>query len=166
MRPVQAFVGFGANLGDRWATIQRASALLGKLPGIGWVIFSPVFESDPVGVLDQPLFLNLVAGLETTLTPEELLVGLQEIERQLGRKRLLRWGPRTIDLDLLLFAGETRSGPELELPHPRMFDRSFVVEPLRLLLERDPFQNEAWADLRRRLSDLPGDPTLRSWRLS
>jgi 2-amino-4-hydroxy-6-hydroxymethyldihydropteridine diphosphokinase len=124
---------------------------------------SPVYESDPIGVLAQPLFLNLVAGVETSLTPEQLLHRLLEIEQHLGRQRVVRWGPRTIDLDLLLFAGETRPGPELELPHPRMFERAFVVEPLRVLLQAPRFRNETWDGLRKQLAALPPGPGLRPW---
>lgn len=163
MKVAQAFVGLGANLGDRWATIQRAIDRLRQTPGVALVECSPVFETDPVGILDQPLFLNLVAGLETTLTPEELLARLQQIELELGRERTVRWGPRTIDLDLLLYAGEIRRGPELELPHPRMFERVFVMEPLRLLLLAPRFRNDTWAGTRERLMTLPRDPGLRLW---
>ncbi|MBI3885136.1 MAG: 2-amino-4-hydroxy-6-hydroxymethyldihydropteridine diphosphokinase [Opitutae bacterium] len=161
---VQAFVGLGANLGDRWATLQTALELLRQTPGLPAVESSPVYESDPVGVLDQPLFLNLVAGVETTLAPEALLRRLGEIEHHLGRQRTVRWGPRTLDLDLLLFAGETRASPDLELPHPRMFGRAFVTEPLRELLRRPRFQQPAWAELRARLAALPPGAGLRPWR--
>ncbi len=163
MNTAQAFIGVGANLGDRWGTIQRALGLLGQTPGIAQVACSPVFESDPVGIIDQPLFLNLVCGVETTLAPEQLLARLLEIEESLGRKRLLRWGPRLIDLDLLLFAGETRTGPELELPHPRMFERAFVTEPLRLLLQAPRFRTAAWTGVQERLATLPPGTGLRSW---
>ncbi len=163
MNAAQAFVGIGANLGDRWTTVLRAIDLLQRAPGVAGVECSPVFESDPVGVLDQPLFLNLVVGLETTLSPEELLARLQQIEQELGRERKRRWGPRMIDLDLLLYAGESRSGPELELPHPRMFERAFVVEPLLSLLRRPRFRNEIWAGMLHRLTALPPGTGLRPW---
>jgi 2-amino-4-hydroxy-6-hydroxymethyldihydropteridine diphosphokinase len=163
MDPAQAFIGVGANLGDRWATIGHALGRLQAAAGIVAVELSPVFESDPVGVLDQPLFLNLVAGVETTLTPEALLGSLLAIELELGRKRILRWGPRSIDLDLLLYAGETRRTPGLQLPHPRMFERPFVVEPLRALLEQPRFQGPVWAGLRAQLADLPVGGGLRPW---
>jgi 2-amino-4-hydroxy-6-hydroxymethyldihydropteridine diphosphokinase len=163
MKAAQAFVGIGANVGDRWATIQRAIDRLKEAPGVALVECSPVFETDPVGLLDQPLFLNLVGGLETTLSPEELLARLQQIEQELGRKRTVRWGPRTIDLDLLLYAGEIRCGPELELPHPRMFERAFVVEPLRLLLHAPRFANAVWGGTREQLEALPRGTGLRPW---
>ncbi len=163
MKTAQAFIGVGANLGDRWGTIRSALERLRQTAGIDAMELSPAYESDPVGVLAQPLFLNLVVGVETSLTPEQLLHRLLEIEQQLGRQRGVRWGPRTIDLDLLLFAGETRPGPELELPHPRMFERAFVVEPLRVLLQAPRFRNETWDGLRKQLAALPPGPGLRPW---
>ena len=100
----------GANLGDRWATMRRALAALAREPGIKAVEASAVYETAPVGVVDQPEFLNLVLGVETTLTPEELLAVLHQLEKAAGRRREqeVRWGPRTLDLDLLLYEGETR----------------------------------------------------------
>lgn len=163
MQPEQAFVGIGANLGDRWATIRQAIDRLAQTPGIVALECSPVFETEPVGLREQPWFLNLVAGLETTLSPEDLLVRLQQIEHELGRKRAVHWGPRTIDLDLLLQGDATRNGPELALPHPRMFERAFVVEPLFLLLQAPRFQGAAWDGLRERLAALPRGGGLRLW---
>ncbi len=163
MPSVQAFVGLGANLGDRWATIQRAVDLLAQTPGIVAVECSPVFETEPVGLRDQPWFLNLVAGFETTLSPEALLLRLQQIEQELGRTRTVHWGPRTIDLDLLVQEGETRSGSGLVLPHPRMFERAFVVEPLRRLLQTPRFQGDRWAGLRDQLAVSPPAGQIRLW---
>jgi 2-amino-4-hydroxy-6-hydroxymethyldihydropteridine diphosphokinase len=104
-----------------------------------------------VGRTDQPKFLNLVAGIETTLTPEELLTTLQKIEHAFGRKRVERWGPRTLDLDLLVYESEKRDTPELTLPHPRMLERAFVTVPLREVLQRPRFQGGQWTVLRERL---------------
>jgi len=134
--PRQAFVGVGANLGDRPATIRAAIAALRAAPGILDVESSAIYETAPVGITDQPAFLNLVLGLVTTLTPEDLLALLRATERAAGRTRVneIRWGPRTLDLDLLLFENETRSTPDLTLPHPRMWDRPFVTIPLAQLL--------------------------------
>ncbi len=150
----QAFIGVGANLGDRWGTIRTALAELGRTPGIVALEASAVFETAPVGVTDQPMFLNLVVGIETTLTPEELLAVLLKLERAAGRQREkeTRWGPRTLDLDMLLFEGETRAGPQLTLPHPRMWERAFVLAPLKDLLECNiRFQLPCWEELCRRL---------------
>jgi 2-amino-4-hydroxy-6-hydroxymethyldihydropteridine diphosphokinase len=120
-----AYVGLGANLGDRERTIRAAIA---QLPDV--VAVSPLRETDPVGVTDQPRFLNGVAALETELAPRELLDVLLAVERRLGRERRERWGPRTIDLDLLLYGNEVIDEDGLEIPHPRLHERRFVLEPL------------------------------------
>ena len=120
-----AYVGLGANLGDREGTIRAAVA---QLPGV--VAVSPLRETDPVGVTDQPQFLNGVAALEIELTPRELLDVLLTVERRLGRDRGERWGPRTIDLDLLLYGDEVIDEDGLTVPHPRLRERRFVLEPL------------------------------------
>ena len=120
-----AYVGLGANLGDREGTIRAAVA---DLPDV--VAVSLLRETDPVGVTDQPQFLNGVAALETELTPRELLDVLLAVERRLGRERRERWGPRTIDLDLLLYGDEVIDEDGLTIPHPRLHERRFVLEPL------------------------------------
>jgi 2-amino-4-hydroxy-6-hydroxymethyldihydropteridine diphosphokinase len=151
----QAFIGVGANLGDRWGTIRAALTALAREPGVVTVEESAVYETAPVGLTDQPSFLNLVAGVETTLTPGRLLSGLHSLEKAAGRRREreVRWGPRPLDLDLLLFEGEKRAGPELILPHPRMWERAFVLVPLRELLARVRwFDRPEWAAERTRLA--------------
>jgi 2-amino-4-hydroxy-6-hydroxymethyldihydropteridine diphosphokinase len=120
-----AYIGLGANLGDREATIRAAVA---ALPGV--VAVSSLRETEPLGVVDQPRFLNGVAALETDLSARELLGVLLRVERALGRERRERWGPRTIDLDLLLYGDETIDEPGLRVPHPRLHERSFALEPL------------------------------------
>jgi 2-amino-4-hydroxy-6-hydroxymethyldihydropteridine diphosphokinase len=126
----RAYVGVGANLGDREATIRAA---IESLPGIVGV--SELRETDPVGVADQPAFLNGAVALETDLAPRDLLDALLAVERELGRERRERWGPRTIDLDLLLYGDETIEEPGLTVPHPRLHERRFALEPL---LDLDP----------------------------
>jgi 2-amino-4-hydroxy-6-hydroxymethyldihydropteridine diphosphokinase len=153
----QALLGAGSNLGDRCATLRDAIARLRLHPGISALESSPVYETDPVGLLDQPAFLNLALGIETSLAPEELLTFLQELEHGAGRARAVRWGPRTLDLDLLAFENETRATARLELPHPRLLGRPFVTIPLRALLVRARFQTPGWDALRRELSLLPAD---------
>lgn len=160
--PRQAFVGLGANLGDRRATLTQALERLRAHPEIDAVIASSVYETDPVGVTDQPVFLNQVAGLETTLSPEALLGVLLGIEREFGRVRVQRWGPRTLDLDLLAYEGETRSTAELQLPHPRLCERGFVTVPLSELLGQPRFRREAWEELRRRLVGRETHPGVRA----
>ncbi|HUL54602.1 MAG TPA: 2-amino-4-hydroxy-6-hydroxymethyldihydropteridine diphosphokinase [Opitutaceae bacterium] len=166
-RSRQAFVGVGANLGDRWAAIRRAKAALARVPGIAGVEASAVYETAPVGVLDQPEFLNLVLGIETTLAPEVLLAVLHRLEQAAGRRREkeVRWGPRALDLDLLLYEGETRTGPDLTLPHPRMWERAFVTVPLRELVARLAwFDRPAWAEARARLAAPPATEGVRRWQ--
>ncbi len=120
-----AYVGLGANLGDRAGSIQRASELLEARR------LSTVRETEPWGVTDQPRFLNAVAEVEWSGTAHELLERLLEIERELGRVRDgSRWGPRLIDLDLLVFGSETIDEPGLTVPHPELARRAFVLEPL------------------------------------
>lgn len=127
----RAYVALGANLGAREATLRRALELLDGREDTTVVGISQLRETDPVGLLDQPRFLNGAAALDTELGPVELLAVLLEIERTLGRVRDgVRNGPRSIDLDLLLFDAETIEGPELTLPHPRLHERRFVLEPL------------------------------------
>jgi 2-amino-4-hydroxy-6-hydroxymethyldihydropteridine diphosphokinase len=121
----RAYVGLGANLGDRDGSIRRAADLLGA------VRLSTIRETEPWGYADQPPFLNAVAELETELSPRALLDRLLEVERELGRTREApRWGPRTIDLDLLLYGDLALDEPGLTIPHPRLHERLFVLEPL------------------------------------
>lgn len=146
--PRQTLIAAGANLGNRLATLSAAIDVLGHTPGIVHVECSRVYETDPVGYLDQPAFLNVVAGVETTLSPEALLEVLQAIETRFGRERAIRWGPRTLDLDLLAYEGETRQTTRLILPHPRMRERAFVLVPLADVLARPAFRRASWDDLR------------------
>jgi len=134
---VRAYVGLGSNLGEREATLWKALEGLGATEGIEVLAVSSFRETDPVGVVDQPRFVNAAAALETSLSPRELLERLLDVERSLGRDRAVeeRWGPRTLDLDLLLYGGESIDEPGLEVPHPRLAERAFVLEPL---LELDP----------------------------
>jgi 2-amino-4-hydroxy-6-hydroxymethyldihydropteridine diphosphokinase len=134
---VRAYVGLGANLGDRESTIRRAIELLAAEPAVEVVAASSLRETDPVGYAEQPRFLNGAAAVETELGPRALLDRLLVIERELGRVRDEgpRFGPRTIDLDLLLYGDEVLDEPGLRVPHPRLAERLFVLEPL---YELDP----------------------------
>jgi len=126
----RAYVALGANLGDREASIRLAAGLLGASR------LSSIRETEPWGYADQPMFLNAVAEVEWGQTPRELLDRLLEVERELGRTRQgPRYGPRTIDLDLLLFGDQVVDEPGLTVPHPRLHERLFVLEPL---FELDP----------------------------
>jgi 2-amino-4-hydroxy-6-hydroxymethyldihydropteridine diphosphokinase len=126
----RAFVGLGANLGDREGTIREALRLLDAHEDVTVAAVSTLRETDPVGVVDQPRFLNGAAALDTDLAPRALLDLLLDVERDLGRVRAERWGPRTIDLDLLLYGLAVVDEPGLTLPHPRLHERRFVLEPL------------------------------------
>jgi 2-amino-4-hydroxy-6-hydroxymethyldihydropteridine diphosphokinase len=128
----RAYVALGANLGDREATIRAALAELDLVPGVRVVAVSSLRETDPVGYLDQPRFLNGAAALETTVAPRELLDVLLAVERRFGRTRedVPAQGPRTLDLDLLLYGSEEIDEPGLTIPHPRLHERRFVLEPL------------------------------------
>jgi 2-amino-4-hydroxy-6-hydroxymethyldihydropteridine diphosphokinase len=124
-----AYVGLGSNLGDREQLIREAAELIAAKR------LSTIRETEPWGLEDQPQFLNAVAELETSLTPRHLLDRLLEVERRLGRERSgPRWGPRTIDLDLLLYGEQALDEPGLVVPHPRLGERAFVLEPLAELV--------------------------------
>jgi 2-amino-4-hydroxy-6-hydroxymethyldihydropteridine diphosphokinase len=126
-----AYIGLGSNLGDREATLRRAVDLLGSRPGIRVVAVSSLHETEPVGLLEQPRFLNAAAAVETELSPRALLDELLAVERALGRTREgPRYGPRTIDLDLLVYGEEVVREEGLDVPHPRLHERRFVLEPL------------------------------------
>jgi 2-amino-4-hydroxy-6-hydroxymethyldihydropteridine diphosphokinase len=133
----RAFVGIGANLGDREGTIRQALERLAERPGAEVVAVSALRETDPVGYLDQPRFLNGAVELRTELPPRDLLELLLGVERELGRVRGdgPRFGPRPIDLDLLLYDDEVVDEPGLVIPHPRLHERRFALEPLA---ELDP----------------------------
>ena len=132
-----AYIGLGSNLGDREEALTAAVAALRANPGVAVVAESSVRETEPWGGIPQPNYLNAVVAVVTELAPAELLRELLDIERTLGRDRSaqVRFGPRTIDLDLLLYGDETVAEPGLEIPHPRIAERRFVLEPL---VELDP----------------------------
>jgi 2-amino-4-hydroxy-6-hydroxymethyldihydropteridine diphosphokinase len=134
---VRAYVGLGSNLGDREGTLRAALGRLRHLPETKVLRVSTLRNTEPVGYLDQPRFLNGAAELETGLTARRLLGALLELERAFGRDRasVPAQGPRTLDLDLLLYGQEQIDEPGLELPHPRLHERRFVLEPLA---ELDP----------------------------
>jgi 2-amino-4-hydroxy-6-hydroxymethyldihydropteridine diphosphokinase len=128
---MRAYVGLGANLGDREATISQALRLLGEADGVDVVAVSSLRETEPWGPVEQPPFLNGAAAVETTRSPRELLELLLAVEHRLGRVRAgERFGPRTIDLDLLLYDDVELDEPGLTLPHPRLHERRFALEPL------------------------------------
>jgi 2-amino-4-hydroxy-6-hydroxymethyldihydropteridine diphosphokinase len=130
-RWLPAYVGVGSNLDEPALQVSRALEALAKIPGSLLVARSPSYRTQPLGSITQPQFVNAVAGLLTQRTPEELLADLRAVERELGRTAPReRWGPRLIDLDLLVVGRETRAGDVLTLPHPGIAERDFVLYPL------------------------------------
>lgn len=127
----RVFVSLGSNLGDRAGHLRAAREALGALPATRVVAASRVYETAPLEVVDQPSFLNQVLCLETGLEPLDLLRECQRIEADHGRRREVRFGPRTLDVDILLFEGVECDSRELTLPHPRMMKRAFVLVPLQ-----------------------------------
>lgn len=131
----RAHIGLGANMGDRLQFLQRAVQRLGETIGIEVIDVSSVYETEPVGPTDQPWFLNAVAAVDTSLSPVTLLDQTQAIERTLGRETTYRWGPRTIDLDILLYDDKQVTTATLVIPHAELCRRAFVMIPL---LELEP----------------------------
>lgn len=127
---VSAFIGLGANLDDPRDQVQRAFGELARLPQSTLVARSSLWHSAPVGYANQPAFVNAVARLETGLSADALLDELKKVESAHGRERSFANAPRTLDLDLLLYGEEVRASPQLTLPHPRMHERAFVLNPL------------------------------------
>ncbi|ACX52963.1 2-amino-4-hydroxy-6-hydroxymethyldihydropteridine pyrophosphokinase [Ammonifex degensii KC4] len=152
VKPAKALVGLGSNLGDRLQNLKAALSALGRTPGIKLEKVAPLYRSAPWGKTDQPDFFNTVALISTFLSPFGLLASLLEIEKELGRRRENeeRWGPRPIDLDLLLYEDLAVETEELVLPHPRLTERAFVVVPLADLMPELKLPNgkgaREWAD--------------------
>lgn len=146
---VRAFIGLGSNMGDRMALLGRALDGIDGLEGTDVLAVSNVVESEPWGVTRQPLFVNAVACIDTDLSPEALLAVAKGLEARLGRVSGERYGPRAIDIDILLYGEEERESAALTLPHPRLAERQFVVAPL---LEVAP-------DIR-----LPGGRPIEPWK--
>lgn len=156
-----AYLSIGTNMGDREAHLREAVRMLDALPGTAVDGVSSIYETDPVGFEDQPAFLNMTVRLKTEHPAEVLLGHCQEIESGLGRVRTVRWGPRTADLDILLFNDENMESEKLTVPHPRMQERAFVLVPL---LEMDPGLRPA---LEKRFPGFPAvdlDQGIRLWK--
>lgn len=125
-----AYISLGSNIGDREYFLRESIRRLDKDPNVAVIKTSSIYETDPVGFVEQNLFLNMVVKVATNLSPFELFKLTQSVEQHLGRTREIRWGPRTIDLDILLYNNENIETEQLTIPHPRMFERSFVLIPL------------------------------------
>jgi len=126
----RAYLGIGSNLGDRAALLQSAVDGLAATDGITVAAVSPVYETEPVGGPEQPEYLNAVVAIDTDLTARQLLEVARRLEREAGRERGERWGPRTLDVDVLLVGDERVDEPDLLVPHPRLYERAFVMVPL------------------------------------
>lgn len=125
-----AYIGLGSNLGDKEDNIRTALNMMAETPGVNISLVAPLYKTAPVGMEQQDWFINTVAEVATELAPLELLHRLQDIENRLGRVRKVHWGPRVIDLDILLYGDETIDIPGLSVPHPMMAERAFVMVPL------------------------------------
>ncbi|HCN61569.1 2-amino-4-hydroxy-6-hydroxymethyldihydropteridine diphosphokinase [Mammaliicoccus fleurettii] len=125
-----AYLGLGSNMGDRELQLEEAIKLLNEVNGIEVIQKSPIYETKPVGYTEQPDFLNMCIEISTELESSELLKVCMMVEQQLHRVRVERWGPRTIDIDILLYDQSVIQSPDLEVPHPRITERAFVMVPL------------------------------------
>ncbi|MVP02212.1 2-amino-4-hydroxy-6-hydroxymethyldihydropteridine diphosphokinase [Paenibacillus lutrae] len=157
-----AYIALGSNLGDREQYLADALRQLDAHPDIYVAACSHIYETDPVGYVDQDAFLNMAAAVKTSLTPQELLAVMQQTEQLLGRVRDIRWGPRTIDLDLLLYGEQEVRLPDLIVPHPRMQERAFVLVPLADIFSHIP--NTSFASLERQLAKLDGKEGVKLWK--
>ena len=137
-----AYISLGTNMGDRYSFLKMAVRSLKDNSQLKLVNYSSIYETDPVGYEDQDLFLNMAVEVNTVLTAQELLDVCLAIEKDLGRKREIRWGPRTIDLDILLYNQENIETETLIIPHPRMQERAFVMVPLLEMTSTLPFSLE------------------------
>jgi 2-amino-4-hydroxy-6-hydroxymethyldihydropteridine diphosphokinase len=158
-----AYLSLGSNMGDRSNYLKSALETLVSVYPIEIVNVSSIYETDPVGYTDQDLFLNMVAQIHTSLSPIELLEACSATETKLGRKREIHWGPRTIDLDILLFNEENIISERLVIPHPRMFERAFVLIPLLEISPETklPTMTKSLSEI---LDEIPEKEGVRIWK--
>lgn len=154
MTEVLSYLSLGSNMGDREGYLRAARERLAAAPGIQVLRSSPLYHTRPVGKTDQAWFLNQVVEVKTNLRPEELLATCQGIEEALGRVRHERWGPRTLDIDILTYGTLQSDDPHLTLPHPRMLERAFVLVPLAAIA---PEMQIAGKTVRKYLAALPSE---------
>ncbi|MHA0857641.1 2-amino-4-hydroxy-6-hydroxymethyldihydropteridine diphosphokinase [Paenibacillus sp. CMAA1364] len=159
----EAYIALGANLGDREGTLMEAIERLHAHSRINVLRSSHLYETEPVGYVDQPSFLNMAITVETDLEPHSLLQVMQGIERELGRVRHIHWGPRTVDLDLLWMEGLIESTTDLILPHPRMAERAFVLVPLNDIVSMEE-STGLYTVIKSALERLDGKEGILLWR--
>jgi 2-amino-4-hydroxy-6-hydroxymethyldihydropteridine diphosphokinase len=157
------YLSLGSNVGDREQYLKKAIKQLSGHPEIELERVSSIYETDPVGYTDQGSFLNLAVEIRTSLTPQTLLRQCLQVEKDLGREREFRWGPRIIDLDILLYNQENIETEELIVPHPRMHERAFVLVPLTELSQtiKHPKFNTSMMAL---LDEIPDKEGVRLWK--
>lgn len=148
-------------MGDREQYLLDAIRLLDEHESIDAEAISSFYETDPVGYTDQEAFLNMVVSVRTELAVEQLFAYMEQVEKQLGRQRLVRWGPRTLDLDLLAYGDLKLNTEKLEIPHPRMHERAFVLIPLLEVMKK---QHKNTESLETQLETLDGKDGVRLWK--
>ncbi|GAE28005.1 2-amino-4-hydroxy-6-hydroxymethyldihydropteridine pyrophosphokinase [Halalkalibacter wakoensis JCM 9140] len=156
------YIALGSNIGDRASFLEKAIALLEKQSEIQLVRRSSIYETEPVGYVDQQSFLNMVVHIQTTKSAKELLDVTQSIEQYCGRERDVRWGPRTIDLDILLFDEDNLMLEDLIIPHPRMWERAFVIVPL-MEIHPNLYAKQLDQTIKEIYEDLPDKEGVRVW---
>jgi 2-amino-4-hydroxy-6-hydroxymethyldihydropteridine diphosphokinase len=159
----KAYLSLGSNIGNRNEFLERAIEELVEIKEIKVTALSSIYETDPVGYTDQAPFLNMAVELETSLTTNDLLDACLKIESKLGRKREIKWGPRTLDLDILLYNNENIEADNLIIPHPRMHERAFVLIPL-LEINRTLWHPSMDVPLTRVLDEIDDKEGVRLWR--
>ena len=159
----KVYIGLGTNVGDRESNLKDAISELAAVTEIEIISLSSIYETNPVGYLEQGKFLNMVVCINTTFDAQTLLVTCMKIEQNLGRKREIRWGPRTIDLDILLYNQENIVTKNLIVPHPRMLDRAFVVSPL-VEIDKDIILPNMEKPIREIMDDIPEKEGVRIWK--
>ncbi len=151
----KVYISLGSNLGDRQKNIEKAIKLIRNQPLVKVNKISPIYETEPVGFREQGWFLNLAIEIETTILPQELLAVLQGIETELGKKLERKWGPRTIDIDIILYDDIILELPDLQIPHKLMHTRAFVLIPLAQIAPniKHPVLNKTIQELLNELED-------------
>lgn len=158
-----AFLSLGSNMGSRESFLKQAISRLHQSPNVQVTAISSIYETDPVGYTDQGLFLNMVVRISTTLSPLELLKLCLDVEKEMGRIREFKWGPRVIDLDILLYNKENIKMEALHIPHPRMRERAFVLVPL-LEIDRSLVLPNSDTPLVEVLDEIPDKEGVRLWK--